>query len=255
MRGLAAESLAPDELSVTAVGLAIGPLLAGPIRLARLAGEGYDPAPLRRGIEKEGVMRIAVSFRMVVLFGVIVALPLLALPVAARLIDERLNGTPPADLAAAPLLENSAESVTLPVLVERISPATADPASAEDRATGGLDVATAPPEPPNSFDPLWTTATQSDEGGSDVPIDEATIARLQRIRERLEELGADYVIVETTDVSGRYRFHCRMIVEDQSPFTRPFEAVSADPLAAGEQVLQDVESWRLAAVDRRSRQK
>lgn len=200
-------------------------------------------------------MRIAVSFRMVVLFGFIVALPLLALPVAARLIDERLNGTPPADLAAAPLLESPAESVTLPVFVERISPAADDPASADDRARGGLDVAAAPPpEPPTSFDPLWTPTATPTAAESDVQIDEATVARLQQIRQRLEELGADYVIVETTDVSGRFRFYCRMIVEAQSRFTRPFEAISADPLAAGEQVLKDVEAWRLAGVDR-ARQK
>jgi hypothetical protein len=194
-------------------------------------------------------MRIAVSFRMVVLFGFIVALPLLALPVAARLIDERLNGTPPADLAAAPLLANPAASVTLPVLVERASAAADDPASTGDRAPGGLDVAAAPPEPPASFDPLWALTAAPSKAESDVQIDENTIARLQQIRQRLEELGADYVIVETTD-SSRFRFHCRMIVEAQSRFTRPFEAISADPLAAGEQVLQDVEAWRLAGIDR-----
>ena len=189
---------------------------------------------------------------MVVLFGLVIALPLLALPVAARLIDERLNGSPPADLAAAPLLESPAESVTLPVFVERISPASEEDGFAQ--ATG-LDVAgSPPPAPPLSFDPLWTPAVAPAAAESEVQIDEATIARLQQIRQRLEELGADYVIVESTDDSGRFRFHCRMLVEAQSRFTRPFEAVSADPLAAGEQVLKAVEDWRLAGIDRRSRQ-
>jgi hypothetical protein len=67
---------------------------------------------------------------------------------------------------------------------------------------------------------------------------------LQQIRGRLEELGADYLIVETTDGGGRYRFHCRMLVDARSRFTRPFEAESPDPLAAGEEVLRAVEAWR-----------
>jgi hypothetical protein len=197
-------------------------------------------------------MRIAVSFRTIVVLGLIVALPLLALPVAARLIDERLNGTPPPDLAAAPLLESQSESVTLPVFVERVSPASADDGFQE---LGGLDAASSPPPaPPASFDPLWTPATASADAPSEVQIDEATIARLQQIRQRLEELGADYVIVESTDESGRFRFHCRMMVQAQSRFTRPFEAISADPLAAGEQVLKEVEAWRVAGVDRSSQQ-
>jgi len=198
-------------------------------------------------------MRIAVSFRMVVLIGLIVALPLLALPVAARLIDERLNGAPPADLAAAPLLESPAEPVTLPVFVERVSPASGNDGFQQ---ADGLDVAgSPPPAPPPSFDPLWTPAAAPAAAEREVQIDAATVARLQQIRQRLEELGADYVIVESTDDSGRFRFHCRMLVESQSPFTRPFEAVSADPLAAGEQVLKAVEAWRLAGIDQRSRQK
>jgi len=201
-------------------------------------------------------MRIAVSLKMVILFGLVVALPLLALPVAARLIDARLNDTPPADLGAAPLLDAPTESVTLPVHVERVSPALAnDSASAGDRKPGGLDVVGAPPpDPPATFDPLWTPAVTPASGESDIQIDDATVARLQQIRLRLEELGADYVVVETTDNSGRFRFHCRMLVESQSRFTRPFEAISADPLAAGEQVLREVEAWRMAGIDKRPRQ-
>jgi hypothetical protein len=59
-------------------------------------------------------------------------------------------------------------------------------------------------------------------------------------------LGAEYVIVETQD-GGRYRFHCRMLIDASSRFTRPFEATSFDCLAAGEQVLRDVQTWRSAA--------
>ena len=55
-------------------------------------------------------------------------------------------------------------------------------------------------------------------------------------------------MVETQD-AGRFRFHCRMLVDQRSRFTRPFEASSFDAIAAGEQVLRDVESWRTAAAE------
>jgi hypothetical protein len=77
-------------------------------------------------------------------------------------------------------------------------------------------------------------------------VTEHTIARLQQIRQRLEDLGAEYVVVETTGDGGRYRFFCRMLVDQRSRFTRPFESSAFDPLAAGEQVLKDVETWRSA---------
>jgi len=38
-----------------------------------------------------------------------------------------------------------------------------------------------------------------------------------------------------------------MLVDANSRFTRLFEASSFDPVAAGQQVLRDVESWRSAA--------
>jgi hypothetical protein len=82
-------------------------------------------------------------------------------------------------------------------------------------------------------------------------IDEMTLARLQQIRQRLEDLGADYVIVEARE-SGGFRFHCRMLVDDRSRFTRPFEASAGDAVAAGEQVLREVEAWRTAGNDVRT---
>jgi hypothetical protein len=78
-------------------------------------------------------------------------------------------------------------------------------------------------------------------------IDDRVIARLQQVRQRLEELGAEFVIAETVDGGARYRFHCRMLVDGRSRFTRPFEATSFDPVAAADQVLKEVETWRSAA--------
>jgi hypothetical protein len=70
--------------------------------------------------------------------------------------------------------------------------------------------------------------------------------RLQQMRDRLEQLGAEYVLVDIQD-SGRFRFHCRIIVDPLTRYTRAFDATSFDAIAAGEQVLRDVEKWRAAA--------
>jgi hypothetical protein len=85
---------------------------------------------------------------------------------------------------------------------------------------------------------------------AEAPVDERTMERLQQIRQRLEQLGAEYVVVETQD-SGRYRFHCRMLVDERTRFTRPFDASSFDAVAAGQQVLREVEAWRQAASEPR----
>jgi hypothetical protein len=90
----------------------------------------------------------------------------------------------------------------------------------------------------------------SSGSAEEATLDERTMDRLQQIRQRLEQLGAEYVVVETQD-SGRYRFHCRMLVDERSRFTRPFDATSFDAVAAGQQVLREVEAWRQAANDPR----
>jgi hypothetical protein len=201
------------------------------------------------------MLRFALSVKAFVLFGLIVALPLLALPVAARLIDARLSSAPPAELSAESSMAGSEEVVALPMIVERVSPAAdADPVDFGASPITGLDDTGAPPPaPPTAFEPLLAPAVASPLAEEEVVIDDQTVARLQEVRTRLEELGADYVIVETTDAGGRFRFHCRMQVDANSPFTRPFEAISPDPVAAGEQVLREVEAWRLAAIDKTSR--
>jgi hypothetical protein len=93
------------------------------------------------------------------------------------------------------------------------------------------------------FEPIAYPATTAPP--RETAINDQAIAQLQSLRERLEELGADYVVVEVLD-GPRYRFFCRMLVDDRSRFTKPFEATSFDPVAAGRQVLQSVEAWRMA---------
>jgi hypothetical protein len=199
-------------------------------------------------LAKDGVMRLVFSLRAWILLALILGMGALVWPTLGGWIAARLNGpSPEAVIHPGAALEQ----LDQPTYAERVSPASYDGSNPADgaslRGMQGLDSsAGAPP----SFATLPTFEPLAPPAGAAEPeaaIDEATIARLQAIRSRLEEAGAEYVIVETTEGSGRYRFHCRMLVDPRSRFTRSFEAISSDPLAAGEQVLREVEAWRMAA--------
>jgi hypothetical protein len=124
-----------------------------------------------------------------------------------------------------------------------------DEASPAPSAALGADIVATPsppllaPAPP--FAPLDPRPAASPTANSQPQVDDATMARLEQMRKRLEQLGAEHVFVEMLE-SGSFRFECRMLVDDRSRFTRPFEATAHDPLAAGEQVLRSVEAWRAA---------
>jgi hypothetical protein len=189
------------------------------------------------------------SLRAMFLLGFVVAMPVLALPTVARRIDELLYGPPPTDFGRAPVAAPPTQEINQPQAVGHVSPARFDeqsPAAASVTPTG-FEAPTAPPSlAPTPQFALPSPTPNAAPATPEPKIDDRTIARLQQIRQRLEQLGAEYVIVETQD-GGRFRFHCRMLVDEQSRFTRPFEAASFDCLAAGEQVLRDVETWRSAA--------
>lgn len=186
------------------------------------------------------------SLRALFLLGFVVAMPVLALPPVARWVDELLYGAAPADFGRPPLAAASANQP--PLLAERVVPAVYDEPSPAS-APRGLDAPPAPPAltPVPAFSPLAPAAEPTASLAPEPKIDERVIVRLQQVRQRLEELGAEYVMAETVDGGARYRFHCRMLVDERSRFTRPFEATSFDPVAAADQVLKAVETWRTAA--------
>lgn len=70
------------------------------------------------------------------------------------------------------------------------------------------------------------------------------------IQQRLQELGATYYRLETWAGRAQFRFHCRMAVRDNSHYSRNFEAMDADPMAAMRRVLEQVERWRAGATPR-----
>jgi hypothetical protein len=195
------------------------------------------------------------SLRALFLLGFVVAMPVLALPPVARWMDELLYGTPPSDFGRPPVSASphKEKEVVQPLVAEPVSHAgfaEAGPA-AVGKSPGGLEVAGA--QPPNlaplpAFAPLVPPHPVAVELES--KIDERTMTQLQEVRRRLEELGAEYVVVETIDGSGQYCFRCRMLVDQQSRFTRSFEASSPDPVVASQQVLRAVETWRSAAAEK-----
>jgi hypothetical protein len=193
------------------------------------------------------------SLRAIFLLGFIVAMPVLALPSVARRIDAWLYGAPPADFGRAPVPPPLTDEPIASVARSSVAPARFDEPSPAPQsyvqqasAAGRYEPATAPPLSASPFAPATVPPTSSPPA-AEPQIDERTITRLQQIRQRLEELGAEYVLVDTQD-SGRFRFHCRMIVDNRSRATRAFEGASFDPVAAGEQVLGEVERWRVTPV-------
>src|SRR5438874_3329156 len=187
------------------------------------------------------------SLRAVFLLGFVIAMPVLALPPVARRIDELLYGAPPADFGRPPASAPLSEEFVQPKAAVPLSPPRYDEPSPAAWALAG-----SPVEPPVAA-PNFSPASRFDLPSTTAPahapepkVDDQTIARLQQIRASLEKLGAEYVVVEAQE-SGRFRFHCRMLVDANSRFTKPFEASSFDPIAAGQQVLRDVESRRQPA--------
>jgi len=196
------------------------------------------------------------SLRAVFLIGFVIAMPILALPAVARRLDDWIYGPPPTERPISPL-KSELQQVIEPQLAERASPASfdeIDPSVTRRLPHAGLDAPSpAPPllNPLPAFPPLVSTSqpesTSPATEPSISPLSDAAVARLQQIRGELERFGADYIVLETTDGSGNYRFHCDLRVDEQTRYTRGFEAVSTDPLAAAERVLAEVSAWRTAA--------
>ncbi len=202
----------------------------------------------------------SLSLRAIFLIGFVIAMPILALPAVARRLDDWIYGPPPSQHAVAPLRSELVPSIE-PQIAERASPASFDEIdhAASRRPDHGLDAPSPSPpllSPLAAFPPLVSTPTSesapSDAGPAESessigPLSDAAVARLQEIRGELERLGADYIILETADAGTNYRFHCDVRIDETTRYTRPFEAVSPEPLAAAERVLAEVSSWRTAA--------
>jgi hypothetical protein len=181
----------------------------------------------------------------------------LALPTVARRIDTLLYGPPPAELLRPAAARPLAEILALQS-VERVSPASFEEFVPDEirggrRPNEGLDAPAAEPPPlapPAAFPPARGAAmplAQPAPLAEQVRFDAAAMARLKEIRAQLEQLGAEYILLETTDGSGTFRFHCEMKLDGRAPYFRRFEATAAAPLDAAEEVLSQTSAWRIAS--------
>jgi hypothetical protein len=200
------------------------------------------------------------SLRAIFLIGFVIVMPLLALPAVARRLDDWLYGPAPQSVSQSRLRKELAAVVDAPA-AEGISPASFEEisAAATDRRAprGGLDAEHAPPprlDPLPAFDRYVGTAESASSSAPDAtPLGVAATDRLVQIRGQLEALGAEYILLETTDGSGSYHFRCQMSASDSAPNAREFEAIAADPLVAAERVLAEVSAWRTAAGNQKLR--
>jgi hypothetical protein len=69
-----------------------------------------------------------------------------------------------------------------------------------------------------------------------------------RMQRRLQSLGVSYMRLEQPQPpDGPYRFECQAPLNGHSAYRRRFESEARDPLAAMENVVKQVESWRLGS--------
>ncbi len=81
---------------------------------------------------------------------------------------------------------------------------------------------------------------------SDKRVDDQVQLRLADTQSRLEELGAQHMLLEAVEgETPRFRFQCLMPLPG-SVFSRPFERIDVDPARAIERVLLEVIEWRQA---------
>lgn len=196
------------------------------------------------------------GLRSIVLIAFLIGLPVLAIPWVSKQLDASIYGA--AKTTVPDLVVSTGDSNSPPqrahaaVQIDGVSPARFDESLLEReperaREPAGLDaVVSAPPllsAPPAFANRL---PARSNELANLPPLEPR--AYVQQVRQKLEELGAQYVVLEELDAGQRYRFSAQMQVTPRQPQVRPFEAVAADPVAAARTVLADVESWRMAAL-------
>ena len=198
------------------------------------------------------------TLRALFIIGFLIVLPVMAMPNVASLLDQFLYGKP--------------ESSVPPVLKPETPPPPRGPARAEasqvthevpltsdgdafsNRAERPGFSGGSQPAPPSfqrapDFLPRDEQAKPGENSKPPVdigPLDQATALRIDAVRSRLEELGAEYVRLEMSEDGRTFHCLCDMLMGNGGSKTLPFEATRNDPVAAAEAVLANVEAWRNA---------
>jgi len=156
--------------------------------------------------------------------------------------DDPRTAAPPLAGPSATAPDLSATPVALPLATTPNSPsllpaeaadAKKDDGSASTMAANSAGEA----KPASPFEPSSSATQQAEDHGSVSPLELALA--------RLEQLGIRDHQLESWGESGAfYRFSCRVPWGEAASFTRHFESVAAEPLAAVEAVAAKVDAWR-----------
>ena len=207
------------------------------------------------------------TVRAIFLIGFIIALPVLALPKVSELANRFLYGeekTIVGDGATAPAAGGTATpygdvgaspaSFNAPLFAPESSGPTPEQAAWQSDlpptfgpgprlgSRGAAETNQPAVGPPDVYGDGGLENSPSPAPPS--PFGEEILAQLAQIREALELMGAQSLVLHVVEGTENYRFHCEVLLAPQSPYTRQFEAVSPDPLLAAETVLAEVTRWR-----------
>jgi|GEM_PF-1702125 len=201
------------------------------------------------------------GLRSIVLVAFLIGLPVLAIPWVSKQLDAGVYGaakTTVPDLIVSTGDNGSApQRAHQPLQIDGVSPARFDESLVEreperPREPAGLDAVVS--APPLSMPPSFASRLPARPVAAGMQPAEAAgnsqvemFAYVQQVRQKLEGLGAQYVVLEELD-GQRFRFSAQMQVSPRQPQVRPFEAVASDPVSAARTVLAEVETWRTAAL-------
>lgn len=196
--------------------------------------------------------------RVFVVLVICIGLPLLALPKVRQRVEDFLYGKletvlPPLPPKPAEPTPVTTETADKPEDIQRLAfnkdvpppPATFNsPPLIPGNAPADLSPATPPQLTPIPVDPAALAPAPATIPGPQ--ITDATMQQVRAIRRQLEDLGAEYILLESVDGGRTYRFHCQMATDARRTQLQPFEAAMTSPLAAAEAVLAQVQRWRSA---------
>jgi len=196
--------------------------------------------------------------RAVFIIGFLIVLPVMAMPSVATLLDGLLYGQPEKSgpttgVEPAPMLNKLTVAEASQATHEVPLPSEGSDLPAEPGSHSLAERFPAAPPPPLQQSPDFLprgerpAAVESTTPAADVgPLDQATANRIDAVRGRLEELGAEYVRLEMSEDGRTFHCLCDMLLGDEGNMTQPFEATRTDPVAAVQAVLTNVEAWRNA---------
>lgn len=193
------------------------------------------------------------ALRAAFIVGFLIVLPVIALPSIASFLDQLLYGT--AETAVPPVRESETTPSPNTRTIADASPASLEvPLADESAPSTDAERIHASPPPPLGRAPDFLPSAKAPRASSNSsqpatnisPLDQATAQKIDAVRSRLEELGADYVALEMSEDGRTFHCLCDMLLENRGGQTQPFEASRNDPVAAAEAVLASVEAWRKA---------